>query len=344
METKRYGTHVRDLHVRDVCIVPDEASQTYYMVAGTKRPGQIGPGVNLRESKDLVWWSDAEPIFEPYSSFWGSLDFWAPEIHFWRGKWYLVSSFRSPGGCRGCQFLEADSIKGPYTAKVNHPATPEDWHCLDGTLYEDRNGNPWMVFCHEWSQVQDGQMCAIRMKEDLSDSVGEPIILFRASEAPWKFTDDRALWNLTDPQPEIGWARITDGPYLYRAKNGELLMVWSSYSNTAYTCGYARSLSGEITGPWVQEPEPLFALDGGHSMLFRRFDGTLMMTLHSPNRQGKERALLFEMEDVNGHLRIINEKTGNFLIRYEEKDAQVQNMQAILKKRQAKQPEKPAEP
>ena len=50
------------------------------------------------------------------------------------------------------------------------------------------------------------------------------------------------------------------------------------------------------------------------------------------------------MEDVNGHLRIINEKTGNFLIRYEEKDAQVQNMQAILKKRQAKQPEKPAEP
>ena len=60
-----------------------------------------------------------------------------------------------------------------------------------------------MVFCHEWLQVQDGQICAIRMEEDLSDSIGEPVILFRASEAPWRFTDDRDLWKLTEPQPKI---------------------------------------------------------------------------------------------------------------------------------------------
>ena len=170
-----------------------------------------------------------------------------------------------------------------------------------------------MVFCHEWLQVQDGQICAIRMEEDLSDSIGEPVILFRASEAPWRFTDDRDLWKLTEPQPKMGWARVTDGPYLYRAKNGELLMLWSSFSNTAYTCGYARSLSGEITGPWKQEPEPLFSQDGGHSMMFTRFDGTLMMCLHTPNRPGKERMLLFEMEDSFGKLHIRNEITGNWM-------------------------------
>lgn len=305
--------HVKDLHTRDVCIVPWEKEQKYFLYDCFERPGQKGRAVNVRESSDLVWWSESYPVFEPDENFWGLLDFWAPECHYWRGKYYMVSSFRAPGGYRGCQFLEAETPRGPFLPKKNKPATPENWHCLDGTLYEDRQGKPWMVFCHEWLQVQDGQICAIRMEEDLSDSIGEPVILFRASEAPWRFTDDRDLWKLTEPQPKMGWARVTDGPYLYRAKNGELLMLWSSFSNTAYTCGYARSLSGEISGPWKQEPEPLFSQDGGHSMVFTRFDGTLMMCLHTPNRPGKERMLLFEMEDSFGKLHIRNEITGNWM-------------------------------
>ena len=321
----KYPVHVRDLNTRDICIVPVEETQTYYLIDCKPRPGRGGGCVNIRESKDLMWWSESELIYEPDEEYWGQLDYWAPEVHRWRGKYYLVSSFRKPGGCRGCQFLVADSIKGPYKPMVNHPATPENWHCLDGTLYEDKNGQPWMVFCHEWTQVQDGQMCAIRMKDDLSDSIGEPIILFRASEAPWKFTDDKGLWEFSDPQYNVGWARITDGCYMYRAKNGELLMTWTSYSNTAYTTGYARSLSGEIQGPWVQEPEPLFSQDGGHAMFFHRFDGTLMMVLHSPNRPGKEHMLLFEMEDNNGKLFIKNELTGNFLWIYNERDQRYLN-------------------
>lgn len=306
-------THVSKLHTRDVCIVPWEEEKKYFLYDCFERPGQTGRAVNVRESDDLVWWSDSYPVFEPDENFWGPLDFWAPECHAYRGKFYVVSSFRAVGGYRGCQFLEADTPRGPFLQGKNKPATPADWHCLDGTLYVDRKGDPWMVFCHEWVQVQDGQICAIRMKEDLSESIGEPVILFRASEAPWKFTDDRKLWTLTQPQPKMGWARVTDGPWMYRAENGELLMLWTSFSNTAYTCGYARSLSGEITGPWVQETEPLFSQDGGHSMMFRRFDGTLMMCLHSPNIHEKEKMLLFEMEDKNGRLHIRNEITGNWI-------------------------------
>ena len=307
--------HVRDLHTRDCCILPYEKEKKYFLIDCFPHEGQKGRAINVRESDDLIWWSESYPVFEPDEDFWGPLDFWAPECHYWRGKYYAVSSFRAPGkfSFRGCQFLEADTPRGPFVPKKNKPATPADWHCLDGTLYEDKEGHPWMVFCHEWLQTQDGQMCAIRMEDDLSDSIGEPIILFRASEAPWKFTNDKDLWKLSEPQEHMGWARITDGPYLYRANNGELLMVWTSFSNTAYTCGYARSESGEIYGPWIQEPEPLFSQDGGHSMLFKTFEGKLMMALHSPNRGGKERMLIFEMEDDNGKLRIINEITGNWM-------------------------------
>ena len=70
----------------------------------------------------------------------------------------------------------SDSPKGPFRPVGNRPVTPEGWHCLDGTLYTDRKGAPWLVFCHEWLQVGDGQICAVPLSEDLSEAVGEPVI------------------------------------------------------------------------------------------------------------------------------------------------------------------------
>ena len=88
--------HVKDLHTRDVCIVPWEKEQKYFLYDCFERPGQKGRAVNVRESSDLVWWSESYPVFEPDENFWGPLDFWAPECHYWRGKYYMVSSFRVP--------------------------------------------------------------------------------------------------------------------------------------------------------------------------------------------------------------------------------------------------------
>jgi arabinan endo-1,5-alpha-L-arabinosidase len=51
--------------------------------------------------------------------------------------------------------------------------------------------------------------------------------------------------------------------------------------------------------------EPLFAGDGGHGMLFRRFDRTLMLALHQPNRSPEERARLFEVEDTGEGIRVV---------------------------------------
>ena len=212
-------------------------------------------------------------------------DYWAPELHLWKGRYYLISSFRAPGRYRGCQCLVSDSPRGPFLPVGDGPVTPKGWHCLDGTLYVDRHDKPWMVFCHEWLQVYDGQICAIPLNEELSGAIGDPVILFRAS----------------------------DGPFLYRLKSGVLLMLWSSFSpGGGYTTGYARSLSGEIQGPWVQHPQPLYALDGAHSMLFCTFGGELMMSLHCPNRHADKRILLFEMEESLDGLHIVNEATGNW--------------------------------
>ena len=324
-----YPLDVRDIHISDPFILADEESGLYYMYSGYVP--EADPEIRRQNvifayvSADLIHWSRAVRVFDgAETGFWGIHDFWAPECHPWRGSYYLVSSFRGKGTLRRCQFLKADSPLGPFRPiLVNDPenlpdkagkrsapeeagpVTPEGWQCLDGTLYEDPNGSPWMVFCHEWLQTGDGQIAAIPLSEDLARAVGKPIILMRGSDAPW------AAPFYSKNGGRGGW--VTDGPFLYRMEDASLAMLWSNFTVDGYAVGYAKSRSGQIFGPWDQEEVPLYFHDGGHAMLFKSFDGRLMMSLHCPNTpHTKKRLLIFEMEDKAGKLAIVNEITGNW--------------------------------
>ena len=76
-------------------------------------------------------------------------------------------------------------------------------------------------------------------------------------------------------------------------------MIWSSFMNGEYATGIAESVTGKVTGPWRQQKEPLFTKDSGHGMIFKTLDGRLCITFHGPNNpSGKERAHIYELEDV----------------------------------------------
>ena len=77
-----------------------------------------------------------------------------------------------------------------------------------------------------------------------------------------------------------------------------------TYYSGGYMVGIAESTSGKLAGPWIHQPEAMFSEGGGHPMLFRTFDGKLMMTLHSPNSGPNQRIHFFEMEDTGETLRI----------------------------------------
>lgn len=304
-DLNKYPYHIRDVHISDPFILADPASRRYYtyvqFVDSARFPDvPAGQGhFYVLESEDLIHWSKPQVCFER-GDFWADLDYWAPECHLWKGKYYLISSFRAEGSYRRCQCLAADHPKGPFRPIRNAPVTPEGWHCLDGTLYVDRKGEPWLVFCHEWLQVEDGQICAIRLTQDPGASIGEPMVLFRASDGPWV-------------GPIIRGGGVTDGPFLHRLPGGKLLMLWSSFTpGGSYAISYAVSDRGEITGPWRQQKEPLYAMDGGHGMLFRAFSGQLMMACHCPNDHKRKRILLFEMSETEDALHIVNEVTGNW--------------------------------
>ncbi len=270
-----------DIHIRDPFVLPVEAEKQYYLY-GTTGPQAWTPsasGIDYYTSPDLQNWEGPFPAFRPPLGFWADRNFWAPEVHFYRGRYALFATFKAEGVCRGTQILAADGPEGPFVPISDGPVTPRDWECLDGTLFVDDNADAWIVFCHEWVQVGNGEICAVRLSDDLTSAIGQPQLLFRASEATWS--------DEINSKGRKGY--VTDGPWLHRLANGQLIMLWSSFSHGNYAVGVATSASGEILGPWQQVPEPLYAGDGGHSMVFRTFEGQLRLAYHRPNPSPDER-------------------------------------------------------
>lgn len=276
---KYFNITATTLIQRDPCIVPFEGK--YYMYVAS------GMGYGVRVSEDLLNWSAITQIFDgsKVDGFDGDTNFWAPECHYYNGKFYLFATYHSTeNDHRGCAVFRCDTPNGTFTliskrsknaAKVGH-MTPADWDAIDATLYVDENGKPWAVFVYEWTSTSDGigRMAYAPMSDDLTYLTAEPTVMFKANDPAWSSY------------------KVTDGPYLYKCEDGTLLMIWSNMGANGYAVGIAKSSNGRLDGEWTQVSEPLLtgnrksiysAINGGHGMLFRDFDGRLYLSIHGPN-------------------------------------------------------------
>ena len=289
-----------EIRLRDPFVFCDPATKTYYLFGSTDVDtwGKTSVGFDCYESKDLETFSSAIPAFRPDADFWGKYHFWAPEVYEVEGSYYMFASFKSDCCHRGTAVLKADRVTGPYLPWSDGAVTPRDWECLDGTLYTDKQGQKWMVFCHEWQQVGDGEMCLIRLTDDLKAAASEPKLLFHASDAAWSSSDFETEYE------NNGENYVPDGPFLFEHPSGKLLMLWSTHTKNGYGIGLAVSESGLVEGPWVQEKTPVYDTDGGHGMIFCTFDGRLLLTIHSPNVTGEERAVYLPLAVTEESIKI----------------------------------------
>ena len=280
-----------DIHMRDPLVVPVAKEKTYYLFGSTDTDCWDGPGVgfNCYKSKNLVDWEGPIRAFTPPKGFWGTKNFWAPEVHAYNGKYYMFASFKAEGVNRGTQILSSEKPEGTYLPLTDKPVTPADWECLDGTLWVE-DGEPYIVFCHEWTQIKNGEVCALKLSKDLKKAVGEPVLLFKAKGVPWVI--------------EHMGGYVTDGPFLYKTKTGSLLMLWSSIGKEGYAMGIAVSKNGKVLGPWTHEKTALYGKDGGHGMIFKDFEGQLYFTVHCPNDTPNERPKFIAANEADGMIKI----------------------------------------
>ncbi len=205
---------------------------------------------------------------------------WAPEVHLYKGAYYMITTYNKLStGLRGCTVLKSETPEGPFVEISDGHITPSECNAIDGTLYVDPQGQPWMVYVREWVSMPDhvGFFAAAKLSEDLTHFISEPFDLFRADEPAWATRG------------------ITDGCWMYTTQSGELLMTWSNFSKEDYVVATARSSNGRLDGEWIHE-DLLYCrsmteenrYDGGHAMTFTARDGQMYLSFHSPNH-GTER-------------------------------------------------------
>lgn len=276
---------LKEINVRDPFILLHEGR--YYLFgsrAGEREKCQ--KGFDCYISDNLEDFSEPIPAFSYYEGFFCKSEYWAPEVHFYNGKFYMFATFHPENEMRGTFILVSDKPEGPYKMHSER-ITPSDWMCLDGTLYVE-DGVPYMVFCHEWVQTGNGTVCGIELSKDLKKAVGEPFLMFDAKSGPW-------VGNING-----GENYVTDGPFMVKRVD-KLLCLWSSFGKCGFEGGYAVGLteseSGSIKGPWVHKEAPLYDKDGGHGMLFKTKEGEELFAFHAPNRPaGAERPHFIKLD------------------------------------------------
>ncbi len=277
----------QDINIRDPFVL--NYNGKYYMY-GTRAAnfGCKTGGFDVYIGEDLENWSEPIEVFSSEEHGFNSQVNWAPEVHFYKNNFYMLATFTKPDGLRGTYILKSEKPDGPFMPHGNGSLTPDGWECLDGTLYFE-NDKAYCVFCHEHTQILNGTVCCVELSEDLSCAVSEPKVLFDAGS----YLKREASENCHN---------VTDGPFLYRLKNGKLIMIWSTCAEAYLQC-VATSSDGTVNGEW-SHLEPLFTDNGGHGMIFKDLNGNLILTLHCPNTQTEERPVFFNIEETENSLRI----------------------------------------
>lgn len=287
-----------DINIRDPYVLV--SGGTYYLY-GTRSATCWGPadGFDCYMSSDLENWEGPIEIFHRPEGFWADRNYWAPECYERDGKFWLITTLGGEGMKKGIHVLCSDRPTGPFVYGCR--LTPENWCCIDGTLYFPEEGNPWLVFSHSFEDDGCQDMCALELKADLSGPAGEPMAIFQVSQAPWAVPVPFA-------KAEFGMdgdIYFSDGPFATRLESGALAVIWSAWGQMGYAVGIAISDSGSITGPWRQQAEPLVPGGAGHGMMFTALDGKRYYALHAPNDKYAERPVFHEIEERDGTLKLI---------------------------------------
>ena len=287
-----------EINIRDPYILPHDGK---YYLYGTRSATTWGPadGFDCYVSEDMNEWEGPIEIFHRPEGFFADREYWAPECIFYEGSFYLITTFGGEDRKKGIYVLKAEVPTGPFEIYSDR-ITPEDWVCIDGTVYFEEDGTPVLVYSHSFEDSPTGDMCMQRLSMDLKNAVSKPVKLFEAAEASW-----------AKPVPfakaEFGMdgdVYFTDGPGLVKMPDGKLYMTWSSWGTCGYAVGVAVSDNGSVKGPWRQVDEPMFPVNGGHGMNFHDLEGNLRFTLHYPNDKYKERPQIYLLEQRDGTLKL----------------------------------------
>ncbi|SFB79544.1 arabinan endo-1,5-alpha-L-arabinosidase [Parapedobacter composti] len=193
----------RDTSIRVHDPVMAHHNGIYYLFA-------TGRGIAVWSSADMRYWKREQPVFAvppawtaaAVPSFKGH--FWAPDISYHNGRYYLyysVSAFGKNTSCIGLATNETLDPEDPRFAWVDHGKIIQsypgvtNWNAIDPNIVEDADGQAYMAFGSFWEGLKLARLSTDR-ESVIGDTLHLPTIASRmthpnAVEAPFIFRKDR---------------------------------------------------------------------------------------------------------------------------------------------------------
>lgn len=129
-----------EINIRDPFVLTRNGQ---YYLYGTRGATCWGPadGFDVYVSRDLENWDGPFECFHNDGTFWADRNYWAPEVHEYHGKLYMLASFKREDLCRGTAILTADNPLGPFVPHSDGRVTPPIGSALTGRFTSARTTN-----------------------------------------------------------------------------------------------------------------------------------------------------------------------------------------------------------
>lgn len=271
-----------DIHIRDPFILTDE--NNYYLLGTTgDDPWGKASTLNLYRSSDLEEFESLGCLVD-YHALDGYTNIWAPEIHKYNGKYYLIVSLFKESKGRGSIIFVSDSLTEKFVPLTGEYITPAGWGCLDATLFVYK-GKAFLCFSNEWTTAitgdGDGSLYIAQLSEDLKKLVTVPKKIISG-----KYSGKAICVRNGDT---AGY--IAEGPCLYM-QDEKIVLLWSTITETGYSVIKSVSNNG-VYGEFVFD-KFVFKDNGGHCMRFFDKNGKAHIVLHQPNETPLERLIILD--------------------------------------------------
>ncbi len=247
-------------------------------------------GIEVHVSEDMEHWTNLGYCLEKGKNIIGDKWFWAPEVSYHNGKFYMVYA-----ADEHLAIAVSDKPEGPFVQTTFEYL--DTGRSIDGHLFFDDDGNIYLYYAALIPGM--GNLVYMKkMKQDLSDAEpGKGIFLIKAKEQSW--------------ESEEGIA-IAEGPFVLKHK-GLYYLTYSANNvlSPNYAVGYA--VSDSPYGPFQKyDGNPILIGDDklkgyGHHSFVRDKNGDLVCVHHCHNpfsEKVKPRRVCFHMakfiEDPNG--------------------------------------------
>ena len=237
----------------------------YWAVATSS---EWAPQFPIFVSGDLVNWRVVGAVFQKRPA-WSVGNYWAPEISYDRGKYYVYYVGRKNGGSLCVAVATSSRPAGPY--EDHGPMVCQEAGSIDPLPVTDEHGVRYLLWKEDGnSRNKPTPIWAQQLSTDGTKLVGERHELIR-NDAPWE-------------------AQLVEGPFVLR-RGDWFYMFYSGNACCTRECNYAMGVarSRSLLGPWEKyKDNPILKANAvwkcpGHGSIVADQRGRTFMLYHAYN-------------------------------------------------------------